>query len=96
MKEKKLNKLLGKIFGETQIERDVRCPIGRIIRHRLMANKYGDMQQYHMDACEYWANKVRERTGNNNVHAIEPEVAVNGVSADEDGLFHPFKPVVFH
>ena len=97
MNEKK--KLFSKIFGESQIERDVKCPIGRTIRHTLFAKKYGNMMEYHMNACEYWAQKFDELTAPKEEVAVEAsateEKTVNGVS-NEDGLYHPFKPLIFH
>jgi len=89
---------MNKVFGETPIERDVKNPVRRVIHHGLLSKKYGDMQRYHQDACSYWIDQYHKTTGNSKKETVEaePVKSVNGVGVGEDGLFHPFNPVVFH
>ena len=45
--------------NKTELEKDIANPVRRFIRHTLMADKYGSMMQYHIDACNYYYDKPK-------------------------------------
>lgn len=59
MKERnnKVVQIINAIKSRSDIEKDIKNPIRRVCRHTIMKKKYGDMQQYHSDACGYYARK---------------------------------------
>ena len=54
MKEKLFNlKQLKNRPKKTDLEKDLRNPARRVVRHTILSKKYGDMQHHHMDATDY-------------------------------------------
>ena len=59
MKERncKIRAMFNKMKSRSDIEKDIKNPVRRVYRHVLKKNEYGDMQQYHMDACSYYCHQ---------------------------------------
>jgi hypothetical protein len=38
---------------KSDLEKDLRNPVRRVVRHTLLKKKYGDMQHYYMDAADH-------------------------------------------
>lgn len=56
----KINARREALKNRSQIEKDLRNPARRVVRHTLLKKKYGDMQHYYMDAADYYLNQPTE------------------------------------
>lgn len=41
----------------TDLEKDLRNPVRRVVRHTLLSKKYGNLQKHYMDAADYYLNQ---------------------------------------
>ena len=57
MKKKLFGNIMEKINKRTDLEKDLRNPVRRVVRHTLLSKKYGNLQQHYMAAADYYLNQ---------------------------------------